>query len=327
MRRVTTLLLLSVFCSTVVAQDTTAVRQDLEETEAKLAQAMETVKAATALRDSLTVRKGTLEAELIAARTGATGDITGVVKYNLGSASLPDYLAKGTVVTILTVRSNGDLRVRAADGTEKTTSRANIEWDESQEDLIRVRARERARELREQQQAERERQAEERLQASVQARITERAEKDALRAKGIPIRINSIGFGVNSAGGVEPSFSIENISDKEISYVTFTVVGKNAVGDVLAGNISGNRSHRIRATGPIATEETGSYSFEPVFYANTMACLEVHRAEVEFLDGTKFTMVNDLKEIKSMVSAQETGISRLDVRSRLNLAGECGVIR
>ena len=132
-------------------------------------------------------------------------------------------------------------------------------------------------------------------------RDEERATWEAnLVEAGIPLIIHGLSFNVNSAGGVEPRIDVENISERRLKYVTLEVVGVNPVGDPVTGTVSGKQSHALPLVGPIEPGERSFYSYEgdPPFYARTTDCIEVTRVEIEFMDGGRFVMVNDLRDAR-----------------------------
>ncbi len=116
-----------------------------------------------------------------------------------------------------------------------------------------------------------------------------------LRWRNIPIWF-TVDFSVDSAGGVSPRFEINNVSDRRIKYVNVTLVPFNAVGDVATNTIGGSGQFTTSLVGPIEVGAKGVYDYRgsPPHYNRTTRCIEVRRVVVEFMDGTSFTMVNDL---------------------------------
>ena len=125
-----------------------------------------------------------------------------------------------------------------------------------------------------------------------------------LRSAGIPLIVKRFNHTVNSAGGVEPKFSLENISSRSFKYISISLRGFNPVGDPLTGTISGEDVHIARLVGPIESGEIVPFSFEdhPLFYHRATRCIEIRKIEIEFMDGGKFTMVDDLVRARESVS-------------------------
>ena len=137
---------------------------------------------------------------------------------------------------------------------------------------------------------------------SILERATQARALDKLRAQGIPIIIERFRHPVNSAGGVEPVITLSNISDKEIKYIHVSGKVFNPVGDP-ARNEHGDRTNelKIRLVGPVPPRKpnvTYSYEDDPPFYNGISSCIELRRVVVEYMDGTSFIMMNDLKEAR-----------------------------
>jgi hypothetical protein len=163
---------------------------------------------------------------------------------------------------------------------------------------------------------------EQRIQREEEAeRIRIRQEASASRidefvSAGVQVLLNNFTFEVNSAGGLEPLVTIENISRKTIKYTTIESRVFNSVGDPVSDKV-GDRSNRMRLklVGPIESGGTVGYDFEsdPPFYNSVASCVEVHKITVEFFDGSKYTMVNDLLTTRDL--------------ARYNVKNECAVSR
>ena len=135
----------------------------------------------------------------------------------------------------------------------------------------------------------------------------------ALPQQGIPAYIKSLTYNVNSAGGVEPTILVKNLSDQRIKYTTVEIAPFNSVGDPAVDTVNGTRTLSVRLVGPIHPEEVGDYSFgnNPPYYSNVATCFELHRLTIEFFDGTQYVAVVDL------------AASRW--RDAYKIAGECAV--
>jgi len=105
----------------------------------------------------------------------------------------------------------------------------------------------------------------------------------------------------NSATGV--SFSIDWFyynTKKEIKYIYFTVVPYNAVGDRQYCDIRNYAIFTGSATGPIsASSRPTEYNWENAWYNSTIDSLEIIKVQIEYMDGTSYTFVKELKNIIS----------------------------
>ncbi|MDA1027833.1 MAG: hypothetical protein O3B41_02105, partial [Bacteroidetes bacterium] len=115
--------------------------------------------------------------------------------------------------------------------------------------------------------------------------------------------LRSFSFSVNSAGGLEPTIYIKNISEKRIKYTAVEVRIFNPVGDPAPDKFGADNLMAIRLVGPIESMDSGVYSFDSaVYYNNTAVCGEVQRVTFEFTDGTTYTST-DLKTTRTDASA------------------------
>jgi hypothetical protein len=130
--------------------------------------------------------------------------------------------------------------------------------------------------------------------------------KQELLSKGIPIAILSVKSGSpNSAGGVNAYVYWQNISDKEIKYVVFTVTPYNRVNDVAPSEIGNTARTTLRDTGPFKPNSVQSGGFyENVWYNHTITHLTLDGIIVTFMDGTEF--VFDSMQINQAYPKQST---------------------
>ena len=113
-----------------------------------------------------------------------------------------------------------------------------------------------------------------------------------------PLAIEGFRFSVNSAGGVEPAIRIRNRTEKTIKYTTVELSPFNSVGDPAPDRF--DKSFTLRLVGPIEEQGRSTFNYEgnPVIYNGVVSCIEVRRVIVEYMDGTSYTMVNDLAEAR-----------------------------
>lgn len=112
----------------------------------------------------------------------------------------------------------------------------------------------------------------------------------------------------NSAGGVNLHPNIENISDKTIKYLDFTVTPFNSVGDQAYSEIRNESTKSLRMTGPYKSgyDTTGFFeSFTETYFANTwynyqIRCVEIDDITITFMDGA--SIYYDKSNLKLIVS-------------------------
>ena len=127
-----------------------------------------------------------------------------------------------------------------------------------------------------------------------------RAVDNLIHAPSIIVNLNS--WDMNSAGGIETSYSIVNGTVKRIKYIYITSCFLNSVGDVCTGDF-GERYMKERLIGPIGPRPTlkddmdvmidklnnctGTYSSDtPSFYCSVADRMKVVSIKVQYFDGT-----------------------------------------
>lgn len=134
-----------------------------------------------------------------------------------------------------------------------------------------------------------------RLEALAQKR---EAYEQSLRDEGFGLMLLRMIDSKNSADGVSVSIRIKNVDpERTMKYLTFTMQPFNPVGDPVKGQTQGTSTEQVRAVGPVKPGETGSWTFDNVWYAPSASCFELQRVEVEYMDGSSFTYVDDLHEV------------------------------
>lgn len=92
----------------------------------------------------------------------------------------------------------------------------------------------------------------------------------------------------NSVGGVNVTFSLNNLSDKTIKYIVLTVTPYNAVDDSVRSEIGNKSTTQIRATGPIEISKKGdvkSFNVENIWYNSTIKYCKIDSVKIEYMDG------------------------------------------
>jgi len=132
-----------------------------------------------------------------------------------------------------------------------------------------------------------------------------------LREKGYTIVLTRQTLGKNSADGISVGLGLVNISQsRTVKYARITWKLFNSVGDPTEGKNSGRPIAKTKLVGPIEPGKTGYTEFENVWYSPVGTCAEIRGIQVEHIDGSSFTYINDLKDI-----AQEA--------ESVRLAGDC----
>jgi len=135
-------------------------------------------------------------------------------------------------------------------------------------------------------------------EAEREAAERNRAYEARLREQGFGLKLIGIGHSTNSAGGVSVGVTFKNITEsKRIKYISLSIMPFNGVGDVVRGRMQGQSLDTVRGIGPIEPQRRASYDFDNVWYNPVVDCIEVRKIVVEYMDGSSFTYVNDLREI------------------------------
>jgi len=122
------------------------------------------------------------------------------------------------------------------------------------------------------------------------------AAKAELQSGGYPIAVIRIGNTFpNSVGGVDVNITWQNISDKDIKYITFFVEFYNAVGDKVPNDI--NRllqGASLKATGPYRANQSQStlLTWKNVWYNKSIDKTVITKIEVIFMDNSSVSFVS-----------------------------------
>ncbi|MBR5437103.1 MAG: hypothetical protein IK120_09635 [Muribaculaceae bacterium] len=105
------------------------------------------------------------------------------------------------------------------------------------------------------------------------------------------IKITSAYLGrPNSASGVDAYFYYKNLSDKTIKYLIWEGYPMNAVGDRVSCEIRGYRDYRGKDTGPVKPGKTSGGCWDCAWYNSTAKKLILTGIEIEYMDGSTFTI-------------------------------------
>ena len=105
---------------------------------------------------------------------------------------------------------------------------------------------------------------------------------------------------INSVGGVDLSISWKYLNkSKDIKYIYFDMLPYNTVGDPVKGKYdNGVKTGKI--TGPISSSNKKIISkWSTFWYNSTICCFKITKVKVEYMDGSKYTYVNELPKIFS----------------------------
>lgn len=128
------------------------------------------------------------------------------------------------------------------------------------------------------------------------------------------LNVNS--WSINSAGGIEVSYSVVNSTVKKIKYIYVTSYFLNSVGDVCIGDFGG-RYMKHKLIGPIGPRPrlndfwdeaidklshcSGDYTYDtPTFYCSVADRMVVSSVKVQYFDGTVKTYTG--KQLDKIVS-------------------------
>ena len=104
----------------------------------------------------------------------------------------------------------------------------------------------------------------------------------------VPVPVERIVAGPDSAGGVSVQLRLKNISGKTIEYATLYVTAFDQVGNPAECSINNEATRALSITGPIeAGSDSGKLIFETVWYNPTITSVRMHSMIVEYTDGTK----------------------------------------
>jgi len=92
--------------------------------------------------------------------------------------------------------------------------------------------------------------------------------------------------------GTSAKITVYNPTNKTIKYLWFSFVGFNPVGDKVIDRRSGTSVVTKKAVGPIAKGETGTYTFEYVWFTDIVETAKIASIKVLYMDGTEAIIKN-----------------------------------
>lgn len=133
------------------------------------------------------------------------------------------------------------------------------------------------------------------------------AEGEALKAYDAPAKhgISVLDFSVydESEYTEATGFKLEvyNPTKKTIKYIRVELMGMNAVDDPVRDRFAGSAIKRVRGIGPIKPQDFASYTFENLWFTDTVEWPKLVSLRVDYMDGSSKT----IKNLKLVKVAQE----------------------
>lgn len=104
----------------------------------------------------------------------------------------------------------------------------------------------------------------------------------------IPVPVQYIAPGPDSAGGMSVELKLRNNRGKTIKYATLYATALNQLGDPAPCSVHNEATRALSITGPIeAGKDSGKLIFETIWYNPTIANIILSRMIIEYLDGSK----------------------------------------
>lgn len=107
---------------------------------------------------------------------------------------------------------------------------------------------------------------------------------ESCKDKGLLINKKSIFDESEYTDGTGFSCTIENLSNKTIKYISFSLVGYNSVHDKILER--GVFTKVVKGVGPIAKNEIGTYSFNYVWFTDLVESFDISSIKIQYMDGS-----------------------------------------
>ena len=108
--------------------------------------------------------------------------------------------------------------------------------------------------------------------------------------------INSWSWSTNFVNGINFKINYTNTNSKTIKYIDIYFIVKNPVGDIcrISYNNGSNTGH-LRCVGPIEQYDSGTWSWDAVYYTTGDASnLHFTKFVITYMDNTKYTLIKEL---------------------------------
>jgi hypothetical protein len=116
----------------------------------------------------------------------------------------------------------------------------------------------------------------------------------------LPIVLTLWGRSPNAAGGVGVELEFENVNDKTISSILFSITPYNDEGRPVACDVRHGTCSVLKATGPFRPSTQYTRFWENVWYSSAISCLQVDSITVRYLDDTT-QMINKPEELNKII--------------------------
>ncbi len=104
----------------------------------------------------------------------------------------------------------------------------------------------------------------------------------------VPVPVQYIAPGPDSAGGMSVELKLKNNKGKTIKYATLYVTAYNQLGDPAPCSVHKEATRVLSITGPIEQgKDSGKLIFETIWYNPTITNIQLSRMIVEYSDGSK----------------------------------------
>ena len=118
---------------------------------------------------------------------------------------------------------------------------------------------------------------------------------ESCKSKGLVITKNGIYDESEYTEGTSFSCTIENLSNKTVKYISFSLVGYNAVGDKVSER--GVFTKVVKGIGPLEKGASGAYEFDYVWFTDLVETFDIVSIKIQYMDGT-IKVISNPKTIK-----------------------------
>lgn len=124
---------------------------------------------------------------------------------------------------------------------------------------------------------------------------------EATRSHGLTIIKSSIADASEHTEGTSFKVTVANPTSKTIKYVTFSVLGINAVGDPVRDRLKGGPVLTVRGVGPINKDESATYEWEYMWHTDIVERHRITEVKVQYMDNS----VRVIKNLKAVTLTED----------------------